>query len=71
MTILATNRPYVLTFHTSGHSYPLSADDTQRLLDNYPALRATRYQVTLRGDDGTRSTIRPATRGGGPAFLLD
>jgi hypothetical protein len=70
MTIIAARRPFTLTFSSTGHSYPMTADETQRLLDNYPALLATKHRVVLRADDGTRGTLRPATLGGGPAFTI-
>jgi hypothetical protein len=67
-------RPYLLTFHSSGHTYPLTSDEAQRLLDAYPARRATSQSVVLMGHNSShaydRTTIRPATRGGGPALLL-
>lgn len=69
MTITTVARPYVLTFST-GNGYLLNSDEAQRLLDAYPAMRATRNRVVLRGDDGTRSMLSPATHGGGPAFIV-
>ena len=63
-------RPYTLTF-ASGNRYPLTSDEAQRLIDNYPAVNATKNRVVLLGDDGTRSIIMAATLGGGPAFLLE
>ena len=75
MKITASQRPFVLTFHASGHSYPLSADEAQRLLDEYPAVKASRNRVVLPGHNtgrvAERSTLRPATLGGGPAFILE
>ena len=74
MTITATARPYILTFHSSGHSYPLTSEECQRLLDEYPAVRATQNRVVLAGHNSPhaydRTTIRPATLGGGPAFVI-
>jgi hypothetical protein len=74
MKITATARPYVLTFHATGTSYPLTSEDCQRLLDEYPAVRVTRNRVTLQGhntpDPNQRTTIRPATLGGGHAFII-
>ena len=32
MTISTVDRPYTLTFHASGHSYPLTSTEAQRLL---------------------------------------
>ena len=73
--IRTVERPYVLVFHGSGHSYPLSAEEAQRLLDAYPAFKATRNRVVLVGHNSDspydRTTIRPATLGGGPAFILE
>ena len=70
--ITATERPYVLTFHATGRSYPLTSDDAQRLLDEYPAVSVAANRVVLPGhntsDRAQRCTLQPATRGGGPAF---
>lgn len=72
MKITALDRPFLLTFVSSGHSYPLTRDDAQRLLDEYPAVRATRNRVVLAGHNSSRAydrtILQPATRGGGPAF---
>lgn len=74
MKITAIARPFILTFHSSGHSYPLTSDEAQRLLDEYPAVRATRNRVVLPGHNTSRvaerATLRPATLGGGPAFII-
>jgi hypothetical protein len=73
--ITAINRPFVLTFHATGQSYPLTAEDAQRLLDEYPAVTATRNRVVLQGHNTAsakeRTTLRPATLGGGPAFIIE
>jgi hypothetical protein len=75
MKIQTTARPYILTFVSSGHSYPLTSDEAQRLLDEYPAVTATRNRVVLQGHNtgraSERTMIRPATLGGGPAFIVD
>jgi hypothetical protein len=75
MKITAVNRPFILTFHASGHSYPLTSEEVQRYLDEYPAVSASKYRVVLPGHNTSRieerSTIRPATRGGGPAFIIE
>lgn len=67
-------RPYVLTFHSSGHSYPLTSEEAQRLLDEYPAVYASAQRVVLPGHNTDRAaercTLRPATLGGGPAFIV-
>lgn len=68
-------RPYTLTFHATGQSYPLTSEEAQRLLDEYPAVSATRNRVVLHGhntsDPKQRTSIRPATLGGGPAFVKE
>lgn len=65
-------RPYVLTFHATGTAYPLTSEEAQRLIDEYPIVRATRQRVILAGhntaDARQRTSIQPATRGGGPGF---
>lgn len=75
MRIYTAERPYLLTFHSSGHTYRLSSEEAQRLLDAYPAVRATRNRVILPGHNTSRveerSTLRPATVGGGPAFRIE
>jgi len=69
MTISTVPRPYLLSFQ-SGHTYPVTSEEAQRLIDAYPAVIATRSRVVLRGDDGTLSTLWPATRGAGSAFVI-
>jgi len=75
MKITAALRPFTLTFHASGHQYPLTAEEAQRLLDEYPAVTATANRVVLPGHNTSRaierSTLRPATLGGGPAFVIE
>ena len=76
MTKISTvDRPYILTFHASGHSYPLTSTEAQRLIDEYPSVTATRNRVVLQGHNTThasgRTSIRPATIGGGPAFIVE
>ena len=75
MKITAAQRPFIMTFHSSGHSYPLTAEETQRLLDEYPAHTATCNRVVLVGHNSTqpydRTTIKPATIGGGKAFTIE
>ena len=74
MKIYTTPRPYTLTFASSGHSYPLTSDEAQRLLDEYPAVTASRSRVVLQGHNSSRAsdrtTLRPATLGGGAAFSI-
>lgn len=75
MKITAAQRPFLLTFHFSGHTFPLTSEDAQRLLDEYPAVTATRNRVVLPGHNTSRAservTLRPATIGGGPAFTIE
>lgn len=69
-TIHTVARPYLLTFASTGQTYPISSGDAQRLIDGYPAITATRTRVVLRADDETACILQAATRGGGPAFLM-
>lgn len=75
MKITATERPYVLTFRASGHSYTLTSEEAQRLLDEYPAVSAKPNHVVLPGHNTScaaeRCDLRPATIGGGRAFLIE
>lgn len=71
MTVSTVPRPYLLTYHASDHTYPVTSGEAQRLIDTFHVLRALPYRVVLQGDHGERSTLRPATIGGGPAFLID
>lgn len=75
MKISVVERPYTLTFHSSGHVYPLTSEEAQRLLDEYPAHKANSQRVVLVGHNSDkaydRTTILPATRGGGPAFVIE
>lgn len=57
-------RPYRLTFHATHATYPLTADDAERLIAEYPIVRVTSNRVILRGDDGRLSTIQPGNLGG-------
>ena len=69
MRVYAKPRPYTLTFSATGTSYPLSSEEAQRLLDEYPATKVLpNVGVQLRCDDGTSSYLCPATLDGGPAF---
>lgn len=67
-------RPYLLTFRATGTTYPLTSEEAQRLLDEYPAVTATRNRVVLHGhntpDPKQRTILSAATRGGGPAFII-
>lgn len=75
MKVTAIDRPFVITFQGSGHSYPVTSEEVQRLLDEYPIVRASRYRVTLQGGNSAhaydRTVIQPSTRGGGAAFIVD
>ncbi len=70
--IAVADRPYLLTFHATGATYPLTANDVRRLLEEYPVLKVTRNRLLLPGHNTSRAsercTIRAATLGGGPAF---
>ena len=74
MTITVFPRPYTLTFLATGTTYPLTSVEVQRLLDEYPAVTATRNRVVLQGHNtpkaSERTILRPATLGGGPAFII-
>lgn len=71
--ITVTDRPYTLTFLATGASYPLTSKEAQRLLDEYPAVKASKNRVVLQGhntsDPRQRTVLTPATRGGGSAFF--
>lgn len=69
--VYVTQRPYTLTFTATGTSYPLTSEDAERLISEYPLVAATRNRVTLRADDGHKCVIAPATLGGGDAFTID
>lgn len=64
-------RPYTMVFKSSGHAYPMSRADVDRLLAEYPIVKATANRVDLRGDGtGNDTYIIAATLGGGPAFAI-
>lgn len=73
--ITTVARPYTLTFLATGTSYPMTAEDAQRVLDEYPAVTATAYRVVLvghnTGDPRQRTVLTPATLGGGVAFIVE
>lgn len=73
--ITAAQRPYAMTFLATGTTYPMTAEDAQRLLDEYPAVKATRNRVVLPGhntsDPKQRCILQPSTLGGGPAFTIE
>lgn len=62
------DRPYVLTFHASGLTYRMTADDARRLVAGNAVTFATRNRITLQPDGHFGATLRPATVGGGSAF---
>jgi hypothetical protein len=72
ITVSVVARPYLVTFLATGAQYPLSAEEAQRAIDEYPVISATKYRVVLQGhntaDPQQRTVITPATLGGGPAF---
>jgi hypothetical protein len=74
MKIFTVQRPYIVTFRATRTSYPLTSEAAQRLLDEYPAVYASQHRVVLPGhntpDPKQRVDLYPATRGGGPAFLI-
>lgn len=75
MKITATERPFVITFRATGSSYIVTHEGAQRVLDEYPAVSAKPNHVVLPGhntaDPKQRVDLKPATRGGGPAFLIE
>lgn len=75
MKISTVARPYMLTFLSSGHSYPLTSEEAQRVLERESVVSASRNRVVLYGhntpDPKQRIVLQPATRGGGAAFLIE
>ena len=75
MKIIATQRPFLLAFASGTSPVLLTSEEAQRLLDGFPAVTATRNRVVLQGgNDGrphNRTTLQPATHGGGPAFIVE
>ncbi len=74
MKITVIDRPFLLTFHATGTTYRVTSDEVRNLLAEYPVIRATRNRLVLPGHNTTRASERvsivPATRGGGPAFVI-
>jgi hypothetical protein len=74
MRIDVTDRPYVFTLQGTGQTYLATAEQAQRALDGYRVLSYGSDRVTVqagyldRPED--RVTLQPATRGGGPAFVI-
>lgn len=73
MKVTAVERPFTLMFHDSGHCYPLTSEEVQRILDREDIISATRNRVVLFATNSRKSrcTIAPATLGGGPAFIVE
>jgi len=73
--VTAVARPFVVTFLATGTTYPATSSDVQNMLDEYPAVTASKFRVILQGhntpDPKQRVLIQPATRGGGPAFVVE
>jgi hypothetical protein len=71
MTIHTIPRPYLLVCE-QGPTFLLSATEAQRLIDSadegLAITNAAPNRVRLASSDGTRSSLIPATLGGGPAF---
>jgi hypothetical protein len=63
------SRPYLLTFPATGATYPLTSEEVERLAASYPLVSCSANRLVLRADDGQSCTVRPATLGGGPAFV--
>jgi hypothetical protein len=71
MQVQTHPRPYTIVFKSSGHAYPMSRADVDRLLAEYPVVKATRNRIDLRGDgQGNDTYIVAATLGGGDAFTV-
>lgn len=70
--VQTVSRPYQLVFHGSGNVYMLTSEEVQRLIDSHPIVSATKYRVVLQGYNAReRTSIRPATIGGGAAFIVE
>jgi hypothetical protein len=62
-------QPYLLIFEATGATYPLTSEDAERLVAEYPLVRVSSASIVLRGDDGRTAKIRPAANyGGGISF---
>lgn len=70
MSVQIARRPYLLTFPATGTTYPVSAEEVDRLAAEYPVVNVSAFRLTLRADDGQHCQIRPATLGGGLAFTV-
>lgn len=67
--IQIARRPYLLTFPATGTSYPLTAEEADRLVAAYPVVHCYRRRLVLRADDGQLCSIRPATLDSEAAFV--
>jgi hypothetical protein len=67
MKIIALARPFLLT--TGTDTVLLTSTECQRLLDDRWREIAQAHRSRVRFANGT--TLRPATTGGGPAFLVE
>lgn len=65
----------LLKLLSTGRVYPVTSEQAQRLLDEYPAMRATKHRVVLQGHNTSkaseRTVLSPATLGGGPTFVIE
>lgn len=75
MKITAIERPFLLTFLATNTTYPLTSAEAQRLLDEHPAVTATKNRVVMHGHNTSKAServvLKPATLGGGPAFVIE
>ncbi len=75
MKVTVTDRPYIIEFLATRTRYPITSEEVQRLLDEYPVVTASRTRVVLQGhntsDPKQRTVITPATLGGGHAFTIE
>lgn len=76
ISVRTVERPYLITFTYAqkpreyGGTYPLTSAEAQKLLDEYPILSASPRRVIIRGEGSTRCVLKPATLGGGVAFVV-
>jgi hypothetical protein len=74
MTVTVLDRPYIMTFLATGTSYLVTSSEVRNVLAEYPVITATRSRLVMMGhntpDPKQRVVIRPATLGGGPAFIV-
>jgi hypothetical protein len=67
--VTVTSRPYTLSVDGTPNSYLLTSIEAQRLIDASTILNVAPNRVDVSGA-GERTIIRPATLGGGDAFLF-